>query len=67
MFITRKHISRRAVLRGMGVTMALPLIEAMVPARTAFAKTAATVQVHATGPFVINYVNPADDPSRPKN
>ncbi len=41
MFITRKHISRRTMLRGMGVTMALPLIEAMVPARTAFAKTTA--------------------------
>jgi hypothetical protein len=41
MFITRKHISRRAVLRGMGVTMALPMLEAMVPARTVFAKTAA--------------------------
>ncbi len=41
MFITRKHISRRTMLRGMGVTMALPMIEAMVPARTAFAKTAA--------------------------
>ena len=41
MFITRKHISRRTVLRGMGVTMALPMIEAMVPARTVFARTAA--------------------------
>lgn len=41
MFITRKHMSRRAVLRGMGVTMALPMIEAMVPARTVFARTAA--------------------------
>jgi hypothetical protein len=34
MFITRKHISRRTVLRGMGVTMALPLLEAMTPAGT---------------------------------
>ena len=41
MFITQKHISRRTVLRGMGVTIALPLLEAMVPARTAWAKTAA--------------------------
>ena len=41
MFITKKHISRRAVLKGMGVTMALPLLDAMVPAGTAFAKTAA--------------------------
>src|ERR687892_2293351 len=31
MFITRKHISRRTVLRGMGVTMALPFLEAMTP------------------------------------
>ena len=41
MFLTRKHISRRTMLRGMGVTMALPLLDAMVPARTAWAKTAA--------------------------
>jgi hypothetical protein len=41
MFIAKKHISRRAVLRGMGVTVALPLLDAMVPARTVFAKTAA--------------------------
>ena len=32
MFITNKHMSRRTVLKGMGVTMALPLLEAMVPA-----------------------------------
>jgi ketosteroid isomerase-like protein len=30
----------------------------------AMAKTAATIQVHGMGPFVINYVNPADDPSK---
>jgi hypothetical protein len=35
MFITRKHISRRTVLRGMGVTMALPFFEAMTPAGAA--------------------------------
>jgi hypothetical protein len=33
MFITKKHISRRAVLKGMGVTVALPLLDAMVPAQ----------------------------------
>jgi hypothetical protein len=38
MYIAKKHISRRTMLRGMGVTMALPLLEAMVPARTALAK-----------------------------
>jgi hypothetical protein len=39
--ITKRHISRRAVLRGGGVTMALPFLTAMVPAATALAKTAA--------------------------
>ena len=41
MYIAKKHISRRTVLKGMGVTVALPLLDAMVPARTAFAKTLA--------------------------
>ena len=41
MFISQKHISRRTVLRGMGATVALPFLEAMVPARTVLAKTAA--------------------------
>ena len=40
-FISRKHISRRMVLKGMGVTVALPMLDAMVPAGTALAKTAA--------------------------
>ena len=41
MFLTKKHISRRATLKGMGVSMALPLLDAMVPAGTALANTAA--------------------------
>jgi hypothetical protein len=41
MVITRKSMSRRAVLKGVGVTMALPLFEAMAPARTLFAQGAA--------------------------
>jgi Protein of unknown function (DUF1552) len=41
MYITQKHISRRTVLRGMGVTIALPLLEAMIPARSAWANTSA--------------------------
>jgi uncharacterized protein (TIGR02246 family) len=39
---------------------------ALLPAEMrhyAVAKTAATIQVHGRGPFVVNYVNPADDPS----
>jgi hypothetical protein len=48
MFITRKHVSRRAALRGMGVTMALPFMEAMVPAMTPLAKTAAAPKTRLT-------------------
>src|SRR5687767_6014527 len=40
-FITKKFIPRRTFLRGVGATMALPLLEAMVPAATPLAKTAA--------------------------
>jgi hypothetical protein len=37
----KKHLSRRTFLRGVGVTMSLPLLDAMVPASTALAQTAA--------------------------
>lgn len=40
-FITKKALPRRAVLKGIGTTLALPLLGAMVPAMTATAKTAA--------------------------
>src|SRR5690606_3245724 len=41
MFITKKHLPRRTFLRGAGCAIALPLLEAMIPAGTALAKTAA--------------------------
>ncbi len=41
MFLTRKHLSRRTVLRGCGVAVGLPLLDAMIPAATALAQTAA--------------------------
>jgi len=41
MFTMKKHISRRAVLRGIGATVALPFLEAMAPAMTPIAQTAA--------------------------
>jgi hypothetical protein len=41
MFITKKHLSRRTVLRGMGASLALPLLDSMVPAQTPVAQTAA--------------------------
>src|SRR5262249_14259240 len=44
MFITKMSLPRRTFLRGMGVTLALPLLESMVPALTATAKTAANPQ-----------------------
>jgi hypothetical protein len=42
MFITKKHIARRTFLRGVGVTLALPLLDSMVPAQTPLRKTAAS-------------------------
>jgi hypothetical protein len=42
-FITRKHISRRAILRGAGVAVSLPLLDAMVPALTPASKAQALV------------------------
>ena len=41
MFITRKAIPRRAMLQGLGASLALPLLDAMVPSLTALQKTAA--------------------------
>src|SRR5688572_3912565 len=40
-FLTRKHLPRRTVLRGLGVAVALPVLDAMIPAATALAQTAA--------------------------
>lgn len=42
MFITKKRLSRRAVLRGAGAALALPLLDAMVPALTALSQTPAS-------------------------
>ena len=39
MFITGKHLSRRTVLRGVGATVALPFLEAMLPAGRARAQS----------------------------
>src|SRR3990167_2475949 len=43
MLITRKHLSRRQLLRGAGVSLSLPLLDAMLPALTAQAQTAANI------------------------
>jgi hypothetical protein len=41
MFVAKKHVARRTFLRGAGVTLALPLLESMVPALTPTRLTAA--------------------------
>ena len=41
MIIFKKHLPRRTFLRGMGATLALPLLDSMIPARTMLAQTAA--------------------------
>ena len=41
MFITKMHLPRRTVLRGLGASLALPLLDSMVPALTAQSRTAA--------------------------
>jgi hypothetical protein len=42
MFLTKRSLPRRTFLRGMGVTIALPLLDAMLPAQTPLSKSAAT-------------------------
>jgi Protein of unknown function (DUF1552) len=46
-FLTKKHLSRRTFLRGGGVALGLPFLEAMVPAATALADTAAAPKTRA--------------------
>jgi len=72
MFITKKHISRRTVLRGAGVALALPLLDSMVPAQTVLSKTAANPKTRFTGIFVPHgaapgwWVPEAGGPGEPK-
>jgi hypothetical protein len=47
MYVTKKHLPRRAFLRGVGATIALPLLDSMIPARTALAATAAAPALRA--------------------
>jgi hypothetical protein len=46
-FLTKKHLSRRTFLRGTGVALGLPFLDAMVPAATALADTAAAPKTRA--------------------
>ena len=58
MFITKKHISRRTLLRGAGAALALPLLDAMVPAATALSQTQATPKPRFVGTFVCHGMAP---------
>ena len=52
MFIRKMHLPRRTVLRGLGATLALPLLDSMVPALTALSRTAAA-PVRRMGVFYV--------------
>jgi len=43
--ITKKHLSRRTLLRGLGTAVSLPLLDSMLPAQTPLAKTAANPEI----------------------
>src|SRR5580693_7315199 len=72
MFITKKHISRRTLLRGVGVALALPLLDSMIPAQTLISKTAANPKTRFAGIFVPHgaapgwWVPEAGGPGEPK-
>ncbi len=57
MYLTQKHIPRRAVLKGLGATMALPFLEAMLPAGTAGAATPAARSLEKTRLVAIEMVH----------
>jgi len=54
MFITKKSLPRRTFLRGVGASVALPLLDAMIPALTAQSKTAAKPLMRFGAVFVPN-------------
>lgn len=59
MFITKKHLSRRTVLRGaLGTAIGLPLLDAMVPAATAQALTAAQPRLRFGAIYMPNGIYP---------
>ena len=73
MFLTKKHLARRTFLRGAGITLALPLLDSMIPAQTPLGKTAAHPKTRFTGIFVPHgaapgwWVPEAGGPGEPKS
>ncbi len=60
MFITKKHLNRRMLLKGAGAAFSLPLLDAMVPAVTAQSLTAAGAKLRFGSVYVPNGIFPAD-------
>jgi hypothetical protein len=60
MYITKKHLNRRTLLRGAGTALALPLLDAMVPAATAQSKTAAARKLRFGAVYIPNGIYPGD-------
>ncbi len=60
MYITKKHLNRRTLLRGAGTALALPLLDAMVPAATAQSKTAAARKLRFGTVYIPNGIYPGD-------
>jgi len=58
-YISQKHLSRRTVLRGLGVTLGVPLLDAMVPARQLWASTSAAKAAGRTRMVCIEQVHGA--------
>src|SRR4029079_217704 len=58
-FISGKHIHRRTMLKGLGATVALPFLDAMVPARTLWSRTAAAASLDRTRLVCIEMVHGA--------
>ncbi len=60
MFITKKHLNRRTLLKGAGAAVSLPLLDAMVPAATAQSATAAAERLRFGSVYVPNGIYPDD-------
>ena len=56
-FLTGKHVPRRTFLRGAGATIALPFLEAILPARRAFAATPVSASLERTRLVAIEMVH----------
>lgn len=57
-FLTNRALARRTFLRGLGTTLALPLLESMVPARNAYASAKKIIPTRFVGAFIPHGVAP---------